>query len=54
MNKDTRDRFLYAIEEAIECEWKAKVAATKAKFVHERMLELYNELNAQEKEEKAK
>ncbi len=45
MNEDTRHRFLYAIEEAIECEWKAKVAATKARFLQERMRELYQELN---------
>ena len=50
MNEDTRDRFLYAIEEAAECEGYAKVAMRKAKFLQERMRELYKELNKQAKE----
>ena len=51
MDKDFRDRYLYAVEEARECERIARCAANKAKFIHERMMELYKELNTQEKEE---
>lgn len=51
MNEDTRHRFLFAIEEAAECESYAKVAARKAKFLQERMRELYQELNKQTKED---
>lgn len=51
MDKDFLDRYLYAAEEAIECERMAKCAAAKAKFIHERMMELYKELNAPAKEE---
>ncbi len=49
MDKDFLDRYLYAAEEAIECERIAKCAAAKAKFIHERLMELYKELNAQKK-----
>ena len=54
MDRDTRDRFLYAIEEAIECEQEANVAAKKARFLQERMRELYKELNKPAKEEETK
>ena len=50
MNEDTRDRFLFAIEEAIECEREANVAARKARFLQERMRALYRELNKPTKE----
>ena len=51
MDKDFLDRYLYAVEEARECERIAKCAANKAKFIHERMMELYEELNTPAKEE---
>lgn len=45
MNEDIRDRFFFVIDESAQCEWKAKVVATKAKSLQEQLRELLKELD---------